>query len=106
MKLTLDAERAGQSRGHCDRKNKLPDPWRRLLELAHDPNANVRQWVIEAVRDGAPAKHRRAVIGKLMMLSEDVDYRVRRCARLALESYREASQLSFFNDGDASGASK
>jgi hypothetical protein len=58
------------------------------------------------VGNGSPAKYRREVIGKLMMLSEDADHRVRRSAQKALESYRAASQLSFFKDGDASGASK
>jgi hypothetical protein len=106
MRLSLDAERAGQFRPHSDRKAKLPDLWRRLLELTHDSDANVRHWVVEAVRDGSPAKYRRAVIGKLMMLTEDADHRVRRSARTALESYREASQMSFFKDGDASSAGK
>ena len=104
MRFSLDAERAGQSRTHSDRKAN--DPWQRLLELAHDSNANVRHWAIAAMRDGSPAKYRREIIGKLMMLSEDVDGRVRRSARHALESYRKESQLSFFKDGDASGAGK
>ena len=106
MRLSLDAERAGQSRSHCDRKAKLPDLWWRLLELTHDSDANVRLWVIEALRDGSPAKYRRAIIGKLMMLAEDSDVRVRRSAQKALESYRNEAQLSFFKHGDASGASK
>ena len=105
MKLSLDAERAGQSRSHCDHRAKLPDLWRRLLELTHDSDANVRHWVIEAVRDGSPAKHRRAVIGKLMMLAEDSDGRVRRSARNALESYRDEAQLSFFERVHETGAS-
>jgi hypothetical protein len=99
MRLSLDAERAGQSRSHCDRPAKLPDLWRRLLELTHDSDANMRRWVIEAVRDGSPAKYRRAVIGKLMMLAEDSDVRVRRSAQKALESYRAEAQLSFFERG-------
>lgn len=96
MRLSLDAERAGQSRPHGDSRAKLPDVWRRLLELTHDSDANVRRWVIEAVRDGSPVKYRRAVIGRLMMLAEDSDGRVRRSAQKALESYRDEAQLSFF----------
>ena len=96
MRLSLDAERAGQSRRHSDRKTKLPDLWRRLLELTHDSDANVRHWVVEAVRDGSPAKYRREFIGKLMMLAEDADAKVRRSAQKALESYRSEAQLSFF----------
>ena len=96
MKLTLDAERAGQSRSHGDRKAKLPDIWRRLLELSHDSEANVRHWVIERMRDGAPAKYRRIIVGRLMVLAEDSDARVRKSAQKALESYREQAQLSFF----------
>ena len=99
MRLSLDAERAAQSGSHQDRKAKLPNLWRRLLELAHDSDANVRLWVIEAMRDGAPAKYRCAVIGKLMLLTEDPDARVRRDARKALESYRREAQLSFFTRG-------
>jgi len=106
MRLSLDAERAGQFRTHGDRKAKLPDLWKRLLELAHHSDANVRVWVVEALRDGSPARYRREVIGKLMMLAEDSDGKVRRSARIALESYQRASQLSFFKDGDASGAGK
>ena len=106
MRIGLDAERARQFRPHGDRKAKLPDLWRRLLELTHDSDANVRHWVVEAVRDGSPAKYRREIIGKLMMLTDDADHRVRRSARDALESYREASQMSFFKDGESSRASK
>lgn len=96
MRLSLDAERTGQSWAHYDRKAKLPDLWRRLLELTHDSDPNVRRWVVEALRHGSPAKYRRAIVGKLMMLAEDSDVRVRRCAQKALASYREEAQLSFF----------
>jgi hypothetical protein len=96
MRLSLDAERADRSRHHCDRKAKLPDVWRRLLELTHDSNANVRRWVIEAVRDGSPEKYRRFIVGRLMVLAEDSDVRVRRSAQKALESYRIEAQMSFF----------
>jgi len=106
MKLSLEAERAAQSGSHLDRKARLPDLWQRLLELTHDSDANVRRWVVDAMRDGAPAKYRRDVIGKLLMLSEDCDSRVRRSAHKALEAYRIESQLSFFKDGAASGAGK
>lgn len=106
MRISLDAERARQFRPHSDRKPKLPDLWGRLLELTHDSDANVRHWVVEAVRDGSPANYRREIIGKLMMLTEDCDSKVRRSAQKALESYRNESQLSFFKDGDASGAGK
>ena len=106
MRISLDAERAGQSSSLSERKAKLPNLWPRLIELTHDADANVRRWVAEAVRDGSPAKYRREIIGRLMMLSEDADSRVRRSARTALESYREASQMSFFKDGDASGVGK
>ena len=96
MRLSLDAERAGQSWRHCDHKARLPDLWRRLLELSHDSDPNVRHWVVEAVRDGSPAKYRRVFVGRLMVLAEDADGKVRRSAKKALESYREEAQLSFF----------
>ena len=106
MRLSLDAERAGQSRSHCDRKAKLPDLWRRLLELTHDSDANVRLWVIEALRDGSPAKYRRVIVGRLMVLAEDCDGRVRRSAKKALESYRNEAQMSFFKGNHENEASK
>jgi hypothetical protein len=106
MRLSLDAERAGQSWRHYDRKPKLPELWSRLLELSHDSDANVRRWVVEALRDGAPTKYRRFIVGRLMVLAEDCDGRVRRSACKALESYRKESQLSFFKDSDVSGASR
>ncbi len=106
MRLSLDAERAARSRNHFDRKPKLPDLWRRLLEISHDSDPNVRRWVVEAVRDGAPPKYRRFIVGRLMVLAEDCDGRVRRSAKEALDSYRNEAQLSFFMDGGASGASK
>ena len=106
MRIGLEAERAAQPISHSDRKARLPDVWKRLLELTHHSDASVRVWVAEAMRDGSPAKYRREVVGKLMILAEDADGRVRRSARLALESYQKESQLSFFKDGDASGAGK
>jgi hypothetical protein len=95
MRLSLDAERAAKSKPHHDRKVK-PDLWRRLLELTHDSDANVRRWVVEALRDGSPVKYRGAIVGRLMMLADDSDARVRRCAQKALESYRDEAQMSFF----------
>ena len=78
MRLSLDAERAGQSRSHFDRKPKGPIIWRRLLELSHDSDPNVRRWVVERVRDGSPVRWRRVIVGRLMVLAEDSDGR--RCA--------------------------
>jgi hypothetical protein len=106
MRLSLDAERAAQSGRHCDRKTKLPDLWRRLLELSHDSDPNVRSWVIESVRDGSPAKYRRLIVGRLMVLAEDTDGRVRRSARHALESYRNQAQMSFFERVSETGTAK
>jgi HEAT repeat protein len=106
MRLSLDAERAGRSRPLSDRKAKLPELWRRLLELSHDSDPNVRRWVIEALRDGSPTKYRRAIVGRLMMLAEDSDARVRRSAQKALESYRDEAQLSFFKRTSETVASK
>jgi hypothetical protein len=96
MRLSLDAERAGQSRSHYDRKPKGPDIWRRLLELSHDSDANVRRWVVERVRDGSPVRWRRVIVGRLMVLAEDSDAKVRRSAKQALDSYRNEAQMSFF----------
>lgn len=97
MRLSLEAERAGQPKPHCDRKPKGPDIWRRLLELSHDSDANVRQWVVERVRDGSPVRWRRVIVGRLMVLSEDSDAKVRRSAKKALDSYRNAAQMDFFS---------
>lgn len=96
MRLSLDAERAVLSRPHYDRKTKLPDLWRRLLELSHDSDANVRHWVVEAVREGSPAKYRRVFVGRLMVLAEDPNAKVRRSAKQALDLYRNEAQMSFF----------
>jgi hypothetical protein len=106
MRLSLDAERAGQPRPHYDRKPKGPDVWRRLLELSHDSDARVRHWVVESVRDGSPVRWRRVIVGRLMVLSEDSDAKVRRSAKKALDSYRSAAQLDFFARATETIASK
>jgi hypothetical protein len=53
--------------------------------------------VVEALSDGAPTKYRRFIVGRLMVLAEDCDGRVRRSACKALELYRAEAQLSFFS---------
>ncbi len=106
MRISLDAERASQSRTHSDRKTKSPDVWRRLLELSHDADPNVRRWVVERLHDGSPAKYRRVFVGRLMVLAEDCDGRVRRCAKRALDSYRNQAQLDFFTRTTETIASK
>lgn len=72
----------------CEVRAHLPTVWRRLLELADDPDPKVRRSVLHNLCDGSPAEYRGEVIESLERLSHDPDHKVRRQARHVLAGYR------------------
>ena len=73
----------------CEVTTDAPAVWRRVLELAHDPDANVRYLVVDALCDGSPAHYHREVLEKLELLCEDPDERVSIRAGNALARFRQ-----------------
>jgi len=73
----------------CEATTDAPAVWRRVLELAHDPDANVRYRVVDALCDGAPLRYRRQVLEKLEMLCDDSDERVSLRAVSATAQFRQ-----------------
>ncbi len=73
----------------CEATTDAPAVWRRVLELAHDPDANVRYLVVDALCDGSPAHYHRDVLEKLELLCEDPDERVSIRAGNALARFRQ-----------------
>jgi hypothetical protein len=65
-----------------------------LLELARDPDPDVRRMVVHALCDGSPAVYRDQVVRTLEMLAQDDDERVRRGARRVLAAYRRTGTVN------------
>ncbi len=78
----------------CEVRANLPMVWRRLLELADDPDPRVRRSVLHNLCDGSPAEYRAAVLAALERMSHDPDQRVRKHARQVLAGYRRTGRVS------------
>lgn len=93
---TIASERSGAVRAMCpcELRANVPGVWRRIFELAEDPDPKVRRWVLHNLCDGSPAEHRREVIDTLERLSHDSDDQVRRHARQVLAGYRRTGKVN------------
>ncbi len=78
----------------CAVRANLPTVWRRLLELADDPDPRVRRSVLHNLCDGSPAEYRGDVLATLERLSRDSDEKVRRQARHVLAGYRRTGTVN------------
>lgn len=93
---TIASERTDAVRAMCpcELRANVPTVWRRILELADDPDPNVRQWVLHNLCDGSPAEYRREVVETLERLARDADPRIRRQARQVLAGYRRTGKVN------------
>jgi hypothetical protein len=68
--------------------------WTRLLELAPDPDPQVRADVIHAITDSTPASRVPAVIQTLESRHHDPDVGIRRRVRKTLAHYRRTGKVT------------
>jgi hypothetical protein len=80
----------------CPCEVKLHDSqiWDRFLEMADDPNPNVRRWILHVLCDGSPETYESRILGVLEKYQHDADERVKRSARKVLASYRHSGTLN------------
>ncbi len=78
----------------CEVRANVPTVWRRLLELAEDPDPKVRRSALHNLCDGSPAEYRSEVLATLERMSHDPDDKVRRQARHVLAGYRRTGKVN------------
>jgi len=78
----------------CELKSKVSQVWQRVLEMAADPDAAVRRWVVHVLCDGSPALYRGEIVRVLEGLYQDPDDRVRRTVRKVLANHRHTGNLN------------
>lgn len=89
-----DRRRALQALCPCELKSHSSDVWRRVLEMAGDPDASVRRGTIHVLCDGSPATYQTDIVGALESRYHDSDRRVRRMVRHVLAKYRHTGSLN------------
>ena len=78
----------------CELKSKVTEVWKRVLEMAADPDAAVRRWTVHVLCDGSPALYHGQIVGMLESLYQDPDDRVRRAVRKVLANHRHTGNLN------------
>jgi hypothetical protein len=78
----------------CELKSKVSEVWKRVLEMAADPDAVVRRWTVHVLCDGSPAPYRGEIVRILESLYQDPDDRVRRAVRKVLANHRHTGNLN------------
>jgi hypothetical protein len=76
----------------CQVRGDIAEFWRRVIELAGDPEASVRLQVCHTLCDGSPGHMEEEVEAALRLFIKDADSRVRRLATRALGAYRRTGR--------------
>jgi hypothetical protein len=78
----------------CHVKRNHEPVWERMVAMAADPDAMVRNWVLHVLTDGSPRSQRAQVVQVLEHLHDDPDRGIRRKARKILAQYRRTGNLN------------
>jgi len=46
----------------CELKSKVTEVWKRVLEMAADPDAAVRRWTVQVLCDGSPVLYQGEIV--------------------------------------------
>ena len=89
-------DRAGAVRALCPCHVKRNEPrvWDRMIELACDPDAEVRRQVLHVLADGSPRERERQVVNAIETIAQDRDETLRRRARKVLAQYRKSGNIN------------
>lgn len=78
----------------CHVKRNHEPVWERMVAMATDPDAKVRNWVLHVLTDGSPRSQQADVVRVLQVLHDDPEPRLRRKARKILAEYRRTGNLN------------
>jgi len=78
----------------CELKTNVSEVWKRVLEMAADPDAAVRRWTVHVLCDGSPVLYHGEIARVLESLYQDADDRVRRAVRKVLAHHRHRGNLN------------
>ena len=78
----------------CHVKRNHEQVWDRMVAMAKDADANVRNWVLHVLTDGSPRSRQAEVAQVLSQMHDDPDLKVRRKARKILAHYRRTGVLN------------
>ena len=90
----LARRRAVQALCPCETKVHDDAVWRRMLEMADDPDPGVRSLICHTICDGSPAEYETEVLACLGKLRDDDDLKVRKMARRVLAQYRHTGRVN------------
>jgi hypothetical protein len=99
IELTFDRE--PKTRSHalrelcpCHVKSNDGRVWRRVFEMAADPDVRVRKTVVHALADGSPRLLEPQVIATLESMRSDPDDRLAKTIRRLLGHYRRTGKIN------------
>jgi hypothetical protein len=78
----------------CHVKHNHDAVWDRMVAMAADPDADVRNWVLHVLTDGSPRSRHAQVVQVLHQLHDDPDPKLRRKARKILAHHRRTGELN------------
>lgn len=80
----------------CPCEVKIHDSliWHRFLEMADDPDADVRRAIVHVFSDGSPTIYETRILGVLEKLRSDAEERVRKPARKVLAAHRHSGTFN------------
>jgi hypothetical protein len=78
----------------CHVKRNHEPVWERLVAMAADPDARVRNWVLHVLTDGSPRSRQAQVVRALEHLRDDPDPKIRRKARKIAAAFRRTGNLN------------
>ena len=90
----LIRKRAVQHLCPCHVRAKHDHVWRRIMDLAADPDRSVRSAAIHALGDGSPQEIRDQVIATLERRFHDPDRKLRRVVRKLLAFHRRTGRIN------------
>jgi hypothetical protein len=90
----LSRRRAVQALCPCETKVHDDAVWRRIIDMAGDPDPGVRSLVCHTVCDGSPAQYQTDVLACLVRFRDDDDLKVRKMARRVLAQYRHTGRVN------------
>ncbi len=78
----------------CKIRVNVEAVWRRVLEMASDPEPRVRSMVLHTLCDGSPSDRAADVVRVLEVMQQDADVRLRRRARGVMAVYRRTGRVN------------
>ena len=78
----------------CEIKAYIPEMWDRLLELADDPDDDVRRIVLHTLIDGSPKQREQDIVASIEKCQRDRNVKISRQAKTIYARYRRTGRIN------------